>query len=328
MLRTSSDIPLLHPISQRLEDFRSQRRLQAGSLLISLFGDAVLPRGGRLWLGSLIRLLQPLGLSERLVRTAVFRLAKERWLRPEALGRRADYELTDTGRRRFYAASQHIYAAQAPNWDRRWRLLILIGKLESKTLERVRRALFWQGFGSLGADTCIHPSADLDSALDALIAEGLESALAHIMPFIAAQAPSIASANDLVARAWDLADLARAYDSFCHMYQPILTELQAAAAHPDKTTGEATDEEAFLLRLLLIHDYRRLLLRDPELPDVLLASNWPGQQARTISRDIYRRLLEPSERHLNQHCQLADGSRPNADATLEQRFAGSDPLAQ
>ena len=82
--------PVIAPIKQRLDDFRQQRRVQAGSLIISAFGDAILPRGGRVWLGSLIRLLEPLELNERLVRTSVFRLAKEEWLRTETVGRRAD----------------------------------------------------------------------------------------------------------------------------------------------------------------------------------------------------------------------------------------------
>ena len=59
------------PIQQRIADFRAQDRVQAGSLITTLFGDAVIPRGGRIWLGSLIRLLEPLGVNERLVRTAV-----------------------------------------------------------------------------------------------------------------------------------------------------------------------------------------------------------------------------------------------------------------
>ena len=63
---------VLPPIQKRLDDFRQQGRVQAGSLIISVFGDAVLPRGGRIWLGSLIRLLEPLELNERLIRTSVF----------------------------------------------------------------------------------------------------------------------------------------------------------------------------------------------------------------------------------------------------------------
>jgi len=87
------------------------------------------------------------------------------------------------------------------------------------------------------------------------------------------------------------------------------------------------DESAFLLRVLLIHDYRRLLLRDPELPDVLLPTGWPGQQARMLCREIYRRLLTPSERHLDRHFQLADGHTPEASPALLERFREADPLA-
>ena len=156
---------------QRLDAFRQQRRVQAGSLIITAFGDAILPRGGRIWLGSLIRLLEPLELNDPLTPTSVFRLAKEEWLRTETIGRRADYVLTPSGRRRFEEASRHIYAGQAPLWDRRWRLILVVGELEPKLREQLRGALFWQGFGALGADCFVHPSAELPSVLDALIAE-------------------------------------------------------------------------------------------------------------------------------------------------------------
>src|SRR5574343_1646511 len=139
--------PVSQALQARLDDFRAQRRVQAGSLILTVFGDAIVPRGGRIWLGSLIRLLEPLGLNERLIRTSVFRLAKEEWLRTEAFGRRRDYVLTPSGHRRFEEASRHIYASHAPLWDRRWRLILVVGELDPKMREQVRRALFWQGFG-------------------------------------------------------------------------------------------------------------------------------------------------------------------------------------
>ena len=115
--RAMSPEPL--PIQKRFDDFRQLNRVHAGSLIISVFGDAVLPRGGRIWLGSLIRLLEPLGLNERLVRTSVFRLAREGWLRSEPAGRRTDYLLTPSGQQRSEEASRHIYASSTPQWDRR-----------------------------------------------------------------------------------------------------------------------------------------------------------------------------------------------------------------
>lgn len=314
---------MIDSLAQRLQDFRQQTRVRAPSLIISLFGDAVAPHGGRIWLGSLITLLAPLGLSERLVRTSVFRLAKEGWLATESRGRRTDYLLTPAGKRRFEEASRHIYASHAPLWDRRWRLLLVVGELAPKERERLRRALFWQGFGLLDAATLIHPSADLSAAFDALVAEGLGDVLGKLLPLIAAEAhfELAADSRDLVRRAWNLDELAEHYRLFVASYLPILAEL--------RRNREASPEpqEAFLLRLLLIHEYRRLLLRDPELPEVLLPSDWPGHKARLLTRELYRRLFPISELHLERHLRLADGSHPPLDSHLPPRFPEDDPLA-
>ncbi|MDO8304101.1 MAG: hypothetical protein Q7T18_12770, partial [Sedimentisphaerales bacterium] len=72
-------------IQKHLAEFRQQSRIKAGSLIISVFGDAVVPRGGRIWLGSLIGLLEPLQLSDRLIRTSIFRLVKDEWMYSEAM---------------------------------------------------------------------------------------------------------------------------------------------------------------------------------------------------------------------------------------------------
>ncbi len=313
---------MLPTIQTRLADFRQQRRVQARSLIISLFGDAILLRGGRVWLGSLVQLLEPLELNERLIRTSVFRLVKEEWLSTQSVGRRADYVLTDSGRRRFDEAARHIYASHVPQWDRRWRLILTVGELDLKERERVRSALFWQGFGLLGSDCFVHPSADLTAAFDTLGAEGLTDVIGRLMPLLAADTSSGLSASgvDLVRRAWSLEALDQAYAAFVATYMPILAELRGdrqAVVEP---------QEAFLLRTLLIHDYRRLLLRDPQLPEVLLARDWSGQTARLVCRELYRRLLAPSELHLDQHLKLADGTVPEASALLAERFPHDDPL--
>lgn len=274
-----------------------------------------------MWLGSLIRLLEPLNLNERLVRTSVFRLARDEWLRAEPHGRKTDYVLTDLGRRRFEEASRQIYASRIPDWDRRWRLIFFVGEIEPRQRERIRRALFWQGFGALGNDCCVHPSADLLAALDALVAEGFGDHLRALMPLLAVdQRIGVSASNtDLVARAWDLEELAVGYENFVETYLPILDELRG-----DRQV--VSGEDAFQLRLLLIHDYRRLLLRDPELPDVLLPGDWPGQRARLLCKDIYRRLLESSEAYLDGQLKLADGDAPAADDSLRMRFPDDDPL--
>lgn len=304
-------------VNERIAHFCGQARIRAGSLITTVVGDVVLPRGGRIWLGSLIGLLQPLGLSDRLVRTSVFRLAKDEWLFTEALGRRADYVLTPVGQRRFEEASRQIYALRTPHWDRRWRLVLALGELGPRHRDALRRALFWQGFGTVGADCFVHPGADLDTVFDTLQAEGLGELLPQLMPLLSEDVPMQQSgtAVALVRRAWNLDALAKAYDDFERAYRPLHAELQRSCC------DASSDEAAFLARILLIHDYRRLLLRDPELPDELLPAGWPGRRARELCAGLYRQLLAPSEAHLDRTMQHADGTVPSAVSALNDRFS-------
>jgi len=306
----------LASVQQRLEALHQQSRIAAGSLIVSVLGDAVLPRGGGIWLGSLIGLMAGLGLNERLVRTSVFRLVKEEWLQTEVAGRRSNYLLTPVGRRRFEEASAHIYAAHAPQWDQRWRLVSVVGDLDVRTREALRRSMAWQGFGELSMGVFVHPSADLAACMDSLQADGLSSVLTKLMPLVASHAGlgHVGTDTDMVQRAWDLNHLAQGYVEFLANYQPVLTEVQARGR---QSLDRAT---AFLARSLMIHDYRRLLLRDPELPAELLPRLWPGEQARALCSALYQRLLPDSEAYLDQHLQLANGVVPSATQLLAQRF--------
>lgn len=306
----------LASVQRRLERLHQQSRIAAGSLIVSVFGDAVLPRGGGIWLGSLIGLMQQLGVNERLVRTAVFRLVKDDWLSTETQGRRSNYHLTATGRRRFDEAARHIYAAQAPAWDQRWRMLVLVGEVDSRTREALRRALHWHGFGEAPPGNFLHPGADLAEVLESLGADGLGAVLPQLMPLVATQ-PTLrpcASNAALVQRAWNLEQLGAGYAGFLADYQPLLQELGGRKA------PQPAPQSAFLARSLMIHDWRRLLLQDPELPADLLPPQWPGAQARALCSAIYARLLPASEQYLDETLELASGATPASTALLAQRF--------
>src|SRR3974377_826359 len=92
------------------DNLAGRLRLNMKSLIVTLFGDAILPHGGSIWLGSLAALAAPFGCNERVVRTSVFRLSKEGWLTAAQEGRRSCYSLTDSARLRFEAADRIIYA--------------------------------------------------------------------------------------------------------------------------------------------------------------------------------------------------------------------------
>jgi phenylacetic acid degradation operon negative regulatory protein len=72
--------------------------------------------------------------------------------------------------------------------------------------------------------------------------------------------------------------------------------------------------------LLLVHELRRVALRDPGLPLDLLGSDWAGLEARALARKIWLACLKPSERWLDTHASGLDGALPAPSPELQRRF--------
>ena len=84
---------------------------QVWSLIITFFGDAVLPRGGRVAARAVTEVMTRIGVEEGAVRTAFSRLVSDGWVERSREGRAAFYRLAEDGRAPFEEASRLIYAA-------------------------------------------------------------------------------------------------------------------------------------------------------------------------------------------------------------------------
>lgn len=300
-------------LSERAESLlRRVRRqpLRGGSLLVTILGDSIVPRGGTVALGSLIRLAEPFGVTERLVRTAIGRLANEEWVTAERHGRSSYYSLTSEGRARFAEATQRIYGAAAESWNGEWTLIIIPPALK-KMRDSVRDELTWLGFGQLTPDVFAHPT-HREEMIRARLAELEASGSLIVM-----QRAVVTQASDsqLVAMGWDLDDLQRRYKRFIDLFGPIDEGLSAGA---DEESGEA----AFVMRTLLIHEYRRIHLRDPQLPASLLPEDWVGTDAHAVCRSLYGKVFPESERHLTETAQSVTGALPPPSREIFARFGG------
>ncbi len=60
--------------------------------------------------------------------------------------------------------------------------------------------------------------------------------------------------------------------------------------------GSLSDEEAFVERLWLVHDYRKFTYVDPGLPSTLLPAHWPGTTAAALFREYYAAIDSKSLR--------------------------------
>jgi phenylacetic acid degradation operon negative regulatory protein len=290
-----------------LKKFRRQRPIRGGSLLITIFGDSIAPRGGIVSLGSLISLARPFGLTERLVRTSVARLAGDGWLVAQREGRRSDYRLTATGRSRFAEATSRIYGAIPNSWVGQWTLLVF-PPANGGRRQDVRDELRLLGFGQVSPGVFAHPNWDVAEARTAL--SGLDGAADGLL--LKSMSEGSAADRRLVAVGWDLADLTRRYARFVDTFTPVADAIGSAL----------TDEAAFVVRTLLIHEYRKIHLRDPLLPPALLPDDWVGSTAYDLSRRLYSRVFPAAERYLSNTASTTTEPLPRADSSAYARFGG------
>jgi phenylacetic acid degradation operon negative regulatory protein len=298
------------PVAALLRQFRRQRPIRGGSLLITIFGDSIAPRGGAATLGSLISLAQPFGLTERLVRTSVARLAGDSWLVARRDGRRSEYRITPTGRDRFAAATRRIYGTIPDSWGGQWTLVIL-PPANGGRRQDVRDELRWLGFGQVSPGVFAHPNWSVEEAREGL--KGVEGAAEGLL--LKSSSEGSDTDRQLVAAGWDLGDLTRRYRKFLGTFTPVA----------DALGSTATDEAAFIVRTLLIHEYRKIHLQDPLLPPALLPVNWVGAAAYDLSKHLYSTVFPAAERYLSNTASTTAGPLPTADSSAFARFGGLDP---
>ena len=101
------------PIATLLKQFHARKPARIWSLIVTLYGDAIVPRGGSLWIGSLIEIMALFRIDAGHVRTAVSRLSSDGWLASTKRGRASYYRLTKSGEAEFLQATQRIYSGVA-----------------------------------------------------------------------------------------------------------------------------------------------------------------------------------------------------------------------
>jgi phenylacetic acid degradation operon negative regulatory protein len=295
-------------VASLVRTFRQRRPLRGGSLLVTLVGDAVAPHGGDIALGSLIALAEPFGLSERLVRTAVSRLAHDGWFHTRRIGRVSFYRLTSDGTARFSEAARRIYQPPPELPDRTWTIVLIPGGLTAR--DAIARELLWLGFGRMTPEVFVHPTCAPAHVTAQLRPHG---AADEVLVMQAAM-QSRTDEQRLVQASWNLADLSTRYERLIRAFSPILVALRKG-----RTLSPA---DSFLVRTLLVHEYRRIVLRDPRLPTTLLPVDWAGGRAYAMCQALYGWVFTASETHLQQ---VAAGTAEHwspLDASVAERFGG------
>ena len=288
---------------------------RAKSLVMTLFGDVITPHGGEVWLGSLIELLAPFGISDRLVRTSVFRLAEEGWLDAQREGRRSRYTLNPRSAARFERAYRRIYTPVHRDWDERWTLVLAnVGKITAEQRATLRKELLWQGYRVVAPYVLAHPAPDMETLEDILLRTETKDT---VFVCTATQPEPLPARplGDLVAQCWELEPVFDEYTRFLADFQDLADILGASP------TG-VSPEAAFMIRELMMHAFRRINLHDPQLPLALLPSQWPGDMAYELCRQIYQATHKSSEQFVLDTLRREDELAPGVAGYFYERFGG------
>jgi phenylacetic acid degradation operon negative regulatory protein len=266
------------------------------SVIITFYGDAIVPRGGSVWLGTLLAFLKALDIDEGAVRTAMSRLATDGWLERTKVGRNSFYRLAEKGMGTFGVATEHIYFAKPPEWNGRFDLLL---QESGGGRDALRAELAALGYGAALPGVWLGPQG---RSLPHITSSALR---------LTAEADN-ETARKLAAQSWPLAQIGGAYGRF----NALFASLDAALTE----TACLAPLDALVARILLIHEYRRVVLRDPILPSALLPDHWPGAPARQLCAALYAKLLAASELWLDEHMLTEEGAAPKPAAEIYGRF--------
>lgn len=243
------------PAIQALLDLEAPR---VWSVLVSIFGDLAHLPGDRIEGPLLTRFTDAMDIKPEAVRVALHRLRNDGWITSEKSGRTAQHGLTEDALRARNEAAASIYA-RSRDMPQGWQLAAI-----PQADTALRTALTDRGF--------VQITPRMFVAHDGVLAPD------GVLLTTGKTAPSWV-ARDLLSD-----DLARQLDT-------LLTALQRVRVSLD---GPRSLSDTALLRCLIVHHWRRLVLRHPFLPPALTGPNWVGHQCRDLVCDLLDALPRPS----------------------------------
>jgi phenylacetic acid degradation operon negative regulatory protein len=249
----------------------------ARSLLLTVLGEYVLPRGQAVWQETLVGALVSIGYSEQAARQALSRSVRGGWLETERVGRRARLSLTPRAAEFLRTGAARIYSFGAPwQWDGSWLVLIVrVPEARREVRHQLRTRLAWAGFGSMGGGVWLTPHVEREAELRAAIED---APAAEATSFVAALG-TLGRPQDVAAAAWDLAGVREHYEAFIEDF---------AAIRP------TSPETFFRMQALLVHAWRKFPFLDPDLPAELLPTGWPRRRAHELFTGRHERWAGPA----------------------------------
>ena len=254
---------------QLVKDVLGNSPPRVWSLLVTMFGDLALSKNARLSGTCVNALTAAMGIKPEATRVALHRLRKEGWIESQRMGRQSRYGLTDRGRAETQSAHPRVYAPVVPDVS----AYLVLDNPATPMLDTHR---------TQADDTVqIAPHCVVTTRSDV----GTDD---WALP-ISAQTPIPPWAADKLCPA-----------AVQDASQTLAATLARITERPDLSTLGLLQKT--VLRVAIVHEWRRLVLRVPQFPDTLFPHGWHGPACRshvaTLLDALPRPVLDDLEDHV------------------------------
>ncbi len=267
------------------------------TIVFSLFGGYVLPRGEEVWIGTLIQAMAALDYGSGAVRALVSRMQRKGYLVSRRQGRNSFYRLTARGQRQVQWGGGRAFGASEDKGAQQWTVITYsVPERHRQQRDALRDLLRWWGFGALAPGTWLSPRPLWPEAEETLQRLGLW----QYLEIFCGRHLGSSDIPTLVVQAWpQLPHLAACYQAYIARYAPVLKLCQA---------GSLEDKHCFAHQLRCLCEFVAITLEDPILPLHLLPEDWPRPTAQTLFKQLQCACDEPANRFFDSIYRTIGGS--------------------
>ena len=242
-------------------------RLRVWSVIVTILGEVAEPLGGQIAISELIDICGMMAIEPQAVRTAISRLSKEGWVESRKQGRNARYHFAKDSRDVALTAAQNIY--RKPFQDETW-VYALLPMQGAKKRAPLLAALAPLHPLIIGNQIMIWPETQTK-----YLSQEVKDAL-----ILFDKAPQ-ALPDDMLAMITP-----SPHHDLCDRLSDICARLK---------TDQLTPEKMLVVRILMIHFWRRMVLRYPQINAPLPVKNWPLPGLHRQIAENYHLLASKSE---------------------------------
>ncbi|MGA8789185.1 MAG: PaaX family transcriptional regulator C-terminal domain-containing protein [Paenarthrobacter sp.] len=260
------------------------------SLLRTVIGLYLRDAGGWMSAKDIVALMEALGTSGTVTRTALGRLRKKDVVLQEARAGVPGFTLTDGAATMLARGDRRIYNPRSMSLEDPWCLISFsIPETEREKRHQLRRRLHWIGCGTVAAGLWICPDS-LRGEVEEILTD---LSLRDMATIFVTETPMVGgSLRDAASKWWDLEAVAALHRDFIREHGSAGAIGGGVPVSSGRTVEPSA--EAFSTYVQCIDRWRIIPYLDPGLPPAFLPEDWPGAEGSALFSRTVAAYAEPS----------------------------------